>query len=57
MQWESLDEGAEMSHEGPYKSSQYQNLVVILISILMPMKLQGLPCLYTSINGVLNPKL
>jgi hypothetical protein len=38
MQWESLDEGVEMSHDSPYKSSQYQNLV-ILVDTLMMMKL------------------
>jgi hypothetical protein len=46
----------EMSHDGPYKSSQYQNLIVIRINSLMPVKLQGLPCLYTLINEALNLK-
>jgi hypothetical protein len=43
MQWESLGEGVEMSHDSPYKSSQYQNLVMILVNTLMMVKLQGLP--------------
>ncbi len=57
MQWESLGEGVEMSHDGPYKSSWYQNPTMILIGVLMPMKLQDLPCLYTLINEALKLQL
>jgi len=39
MQWESLGEVVEMSHDIPYKSSQYHNLVVIFVDTLMTMKL------------------
>jgi hypothetical protein len=55
--WESLGEGAEMSHDSPYKSSQYRYLVVIFVNTSMMVKLYGLPCLCTLMNAILNPKL
>ncbi len=55
MHWESLGEGVEMCHDNPYKSSRYQNLVVIPIDALMTMKWLGLPWLYALINEALNP--
>jgi hypothetical protein len=57
MKWESLDEGVEMSHDSPYKSSQYGYPAVIFVDIFMTVKLQGLPCLYTLMNAILNPNL
>jgi len=46
--------GAKISHDRLYKSSQYQNYIVILVNTLMSVKLQGLPCLYTLINEALS---
>jgi hypothetical protein len=42
-----------MCHDNPYKSSQYLNLVVIPINVLMTMKWLGLPELYALTNEVL----
>jgi hypothetical protein len=38
MCWGSLDEGAKMCHDNPYKSSLYRNHVVLYVNVLMTVK-------------------
>jgi hypothetical protein len=50
MCWGSSDEGVEMCRDNPYKSSLYQNLIVIFINVLMIVKWQCLSYLYALNN-------
>jgi hypothetical protein len=53
MCWELSSEGAEMCHDDPYKSSRYQNPIMIPINVLLMVKWLGLPYLYAITNEAL----